>query len=214
MAHGRNVRLTPRYPASIPVDDDIEIRPVTESDAPRIFALTERNREFLAKWLPWVPFTRTVGDSEGFVQRAHEQMRRGEGFHACIEHRGELVGVIGHAYLDPGNRRAEVGYWLGEEFQGRGIMTRACRALVDYGFRSLGLNRTEIRVDVDNRKSRAIPERLGFVQEAVLRESVQDYGRFRDIVMYAMLRRDWEVEGVGRATKSLDGGPAVPRAKE
>lgn len=214
MAHGRNARLTPRYPASIPADDDIEIRLVTASDAPRIFALADRNREYLAKWLPWVPLTRTVADSEGFVRRAHEQMRRGEGFHACIERHGELVGVIGHPYLDPANRRAEIGYWLGEEFQGQGIVTRACRTLVGYGFRSLGLNRTEIRVDVDNRKSRAIPERLGFVQEAVLRESVQDYGRFRDIVMYAMLRRDWEVKGVGSASKSLDGGAAVPRAKE
>ena len=214
MSHGKTARLTTRYPASIPVDAEIEVRLVTESDAPAIFALTDRNREYLAKWLPWVPLTRTVADSEGFVRRAHEQMRRGEGFHACIEHRGELVGVIGHVYLDPTNRRAEIGYWLGEEFQGRGVMTRACRALVDYGFRSLGLNRTEIRADVDNRRSRAIPERLGFVQEAVLRESVQDYGRFRNIVMYGMLRRDWQVEGSRGPSKSLDGGAAVPRAKE
>lgn len=214
MTPGKSVRLTARYPASIPVDADIELRLVAEGDAPRIFALTDRDRGYLREWLPWVDNTRTVADTEGFVQRSRDQMRRGEGFHASIEYHGELAGVIGHVYLDPRDRRAEIGYWLGREFQGRGIMTRSCGTMMDYAFRSLGLNRIEIRVDVDNRKSRAIPERLGFVPEAVLRESVQDHGRFRDIVMYAKLRREWEVEGSRGSSKSLDGGPAVPRAKE
>ena len=214
MATEKSVRLTIRYPAAIRVDEDIELRLVAERDASRIFALMDRDREYLREWLPWVDGTRSVADTEGFVQRSLDQMRRGEGFQVCIEHRGELAGVMGFVYLDPVNRRAEVGYWLGQAFQGRGTMTRACRALVDYGFHSLDLNRIEIRVDLDNRKSRAIPERLGFVQEALLRESVQDHGRFRDIVMYAKLRREWEVEGSGGPAKSLDGRPAVPRPKE
>lgn len=214
MTPGKSVRLTARYPSSISVDADIELRLVAEGDAPRIFQLTDRDRAYLREWLPWVDRTRTVADSEGFVQRSLDQMRRGEGFHASIECRGELAGIIGHVYLDPRDRRAEIGYWLGHEFRGRGIMTRCCRTMVDYAFRSLSLNRIEIRVDVDNRKSRAIPERLGFVPEAVLRESVQDYGRFRDIVMYAKLRREWAADGSGGPAKSLGGGPAVPRAKE
>jgi ribosomal-protein-serine acetyltransferase len=214
MAGPTSVRLHVRYPESIRVDAEIELRLVREGDAPRIFALTDRDREHLRVWLPWVDGTRSVADTEGFVQRSLDQTRRGEGFQACIEYRGQLAGVVGFVYLDPTNRRAEIGYWLGRAFQGRGIMTRACRRLVAYGFESLDLNRVEIRVDVDNRRSRAVPERLGFVQEAVLRESVQDRGQFRDVVMYARLRRDGEVEGSRGASKSLEGGRAVPRAKE
>ncbi|HII40934.1 MAG TPA: GNAT family N-acetyltransferase [Thermoplasmata archaeon] len=214
MAIGKSVRLTPRYPASIRVDDEIELRLVRDRDAPRIFALMDGSREYLRKWLPWVDTTRTVADTEGFVHRAHEQMGRGEGFHAGIEYRGALAGIIGHVYLDPVNQRAEIGYWLGETFQGRGIMTRTCRRMVDYAFESLGLHRVEIRVDVDNRKSRAIPERLGFVPEVLLRESVHAHGQFRDIVMYAKLRGEWELEGSRGVSKSLHGGPAVPRTEE
>lgn len=194
MAPGTSVRLTPRYPARIRVDEDIELKLVTPDDAPRIFAVTDRDRAYLGEWLPWVENTRSVADSEGFVRRAMDQMRRGEGFHACIEFRGEFAGIIGHVYLNPQDRRTELGYWLGHAFQGRGIMTRACRRLVDYAFESLGTNRVEIRTDVDNRKSRAIPERLGFVQEALLREAVHEHGEYRDVVMYAMLRKDWERE--------------------
>lgn len=214
MARPASARLHVRYPEAIRVDEEIELRLVREEDAPRIFTLTDRDREHLRVWLPWVDGTQSVADTEGFVQRSLDQMGRGEGFQVCIEYRGELAGVMGFVYLDPVNRRAEIGYWLGRSFQGRGIMTRACRRLVDFGFESLGLHRVEIRVDVDNRKSRAVPERLGFVQEAVLRESVQDRGQFRDIVMYARLRGDGEVQGSRGASKSLDGGGAVPPAKE
>jgi ribosomal-protein-serine acetyltransferase len=194
MGSERAVRLQTRYPASIRVDEEIELRLVADGDAPRIFAATDRDREYLREWLPWVDRTQSVADTEGFVQRSLEQMRRGEGFQACIEYRGALAGVMGFVYVDSTNRRAEIGYWLGKDLQGKGIMTRACRRLVAFAFESLGLNRVEIRVDTENRKSRAVPERLGFIQEALLREWVEDHGRLRDIVMYAQLRRDWDAQ--------------------
>ena len=192
MASETSARLTIRYPSALRVDENIELRLVGERDASRIFELTDRNRQYLRKWLPWVDGTQTAADTMAFIERAMEQVRQGQGFHACIEYRGDLAGVIGHVYLDPVNRRTEIGYWLGEEFQGRGIMTRACRRLVDQAFESLGLNRVVIRVAVENRKSRAIPERLGFVQEGVLREVVWQNDAFADLVMYAILRREWK----------------------
>jgi ribosomal-protein-serine acetyltransferase len=192
------------------VDEETELKLVTPEDAPKIFDLADQGREYLSEWMPWVDTTRAVADTEGFIRRAQDQMRRGEGFHACVEYRGLVAGAIGYVYLDPRNRRTELGYWLGESFQGRGIMTRACRRLVDFAFESMDLHRVEIRVDVDNRKSRAIPERLGFAQEARFREYLHHRGRFRDVIMYARLRRDWDQEPQGGARKPLDGGPAVP----
>lgn len=188
----RAARLRTRYPAEIRVDEEIVLRLARDGDAPRVFALTQRNREYLRRWLPWVDRTTSVKETEGWVQRSLDQMRRGEGFHTCIEYRGELAGVIGYVYVDPVNRRGEIGYWLAEDLQGRGIMTRACRRLVEYAFHALELHRIEIRVEVGNRRSRGIPERLGFVQEALLREAVFEHGRYADLVMYAQLRKEWE----------------------
>lgn len=208
------VRLTIRYPARIPVDDEIELSLVEDEDAREIFALTDRNREYLRRWLPWVDGTRSIADTRAFVERSHEQVRRGEGFQACIRHRGQTVGVIGFVYVNAANRRAEIGYWLAETFQGQGIMTRACRGLLEFAFSSLELNRIEIRADVDNRRSRAIPERLGFVQEAVLRESAAVNGRYVDVAMYALLRDAWTARPSRGPAKPLQGPPAVPPAKE
>ncbi len=214
MPEERPARVAVRYPATIRVDDEIELRLVTDRDALRVFALTDRNRPHQRPWLPWVDRTTSVSETQGWVQRSLDQMRRGEGFQTCIEYRSELAGVIGYVYLDAANRRVEIGYWLSETLQGRGIVTRACRRMVEFAFDSLGVHRVEIRADVENRKSRAIPERLGFVQEAVLREAVFENGGYHDLAMYALLRNEWEAARGRGSAKPLHAEPAVPRRKE
>jgi len=208
------VRLTTRYPARIPVDGEIDLDIVDEGDAVDLYALTDRNREYLRRWLPWVDGTRSVADTRAFIERSREQVRLGQGFQACIRYRGELAGVIGFVYVDEANRRAEIGYWISEAAQGRGIMTRACQTLVRFAFESLRLNRVEIRADVDNRRSRAIPERLGFAQEAVLREAAITKDRYIDLAMYALLRSSWKPPAGEGLAKPLRGGAAVPSSKE
>ncbi|MBA2871009.1 RimJ/RimL family protein N-acetyltransferase [Anoxybacillus calidus] len=87
-------------------------------------------------------------------------------------------------------RQASVNY-ITEEAQGKGIVTKSVKAILDYVFRELGLNRVEIRCGVHNKKSRAIPERLGFVQEGIIRDGEWLYDHFHDLVVYSMLAKDW-----------------------
>ena len=191
MAGTGGTRLSIRFPARIRVDDELELRAVEPADAAEIFDLTDQNRVYLRRWMPWVDGTRTAADTMAFIARSLEEIRLGQGYQLTVRLHGQVVGVMGLVYVDEANRRAEIGYWLGEAFQGRGIMTRACRALVAFAFASLRLNRVEIRVEVGNRRSRAIPERLGFTQEALLREAAWMYDHPIDLVMYAFLRRAW-----------------------
>jgi ribosomal-protein-serine acetyltransferase len=85
-----------------------------------------------------------------------------------ILYEGEIAGTIGFNQLNKANRIGVIGYWLGDKFQGKGIMTRAFKAFINYGFKELGLNRIEVRVAVENKKSRALPERLGFTELGVI----------------------------------------------
>jgi ribosomal-protein-serine acetyltransferase len=66
-------------------------------------------------------------------------------------------------------------------------MTRAVKALIDHAFGELGLHRVEIRAAAENRRSRAIPERLGFEQEGILREAERVGERYQDLVVYGLL---------------------------
>ncbi len=174
---------------SIKIDDDLELRALVEEDADELFTLIEHNREYLREWLTWADDNKSVEDSKEFIRSSLGQSASG------IWYNGNLVGVIGYGTIDQPNRKASIGYWLGACFQGRGLMTRACRAMIEHSFTGLGINRVEIHCAAENKRSRAIPERLGFVQEGVIQQGQWLYDRFVDLVIYGMLASEWQDSG-------------------
>lgn len=173
------------------ISDDVELRLLEERHAEELFHLADRNRELLRRWLPWIDHTGSAADSLNFIRSAVQQFARNEGFHAGIWWQGTLAGAIGTHKIDWPNRQTSLGYWLDASCQGRGIVTGACRALLGHLFGELGMNRVEIRCGVANEKSCAIAERLGFTREGVIRDAQWVGGRFIDLAVYGMLRRQW-----------------------
>ena len=155
------------------VDDDLELRLFAETDSRPLFELVDGNREYLRRWLNWVDSIATVDDQRTFVResRAGFEMRDPAPFSLGIWEHGALVGVIGFVYFDRKNRKTEIGYWLAAEVQGRGVMTRACRALVSFAFHDLMFNRVEIQCATGNARSASIPGRLGFRLEGTSRDA-------------------------------------------
>ena len=174
------------------IDDDIELRLPEESHAQELFALIDANRAYLREWLPWVDHERSVEDTRAFIRGALQQSANNEGFQMGIWYKRQLAGVIGYHALDWADRKVEIGYWLAESFQGKGLMTKACRALVGYAFDELKLHRVEIHCATNNKRSCAIPERLGFQREGVMRDAEWLYDHFVDLVVYSMLEDEWQ----------------------
>lgn len=179
----------------IPVDDEIYLGLLEERHSQPLFECVDVNREHLRQWLPWVDETTTVDDSWAFIRSALERFAAGTGITTGVFYGGKLVGVVSYNQLNHTHHEGEIGYWLGQAYQGRGIMTRACKALLAYGFEELELHRVVIRCDVENQRSRAVAERLGFTREGILRQSILRCGRYRDMVLYSKLRREWETQG-------------------
>ena len=175
----------------IPVDAEVELRILEEWDAQELYRLIDHNRVYLRQWLPWVDYEAAIEDSRSFVRRCLQHYLDNEGFTMGIRFQGQLAGVIGYHPIDWPDRKVEVGYWLSADFQGKGIMTRACRAMMRYAFEKLLLNRVTILCATGNLRSRAIPERLGFAQEGTLREAEWLYDHFVDLAAYSMLAREW-----------------------
>ena len=176
------------------IQDGVYLRLLEERHAAAAFAAVERDREYLGRWLPWVDQTTEEDYTAGFIKTSLEQFAHNEGLAAGIWCGEELIGTIGTHKIDWLNRRVEIGYWVGSRFQGRGIVTAACRALIDHAFNEWKLNRVEIHCATSNAKSCAIPERLGFQFEGVLRRAQLVRGDYFDIRVYSMLFQDWKRE--------------------
>lgn len=173
----------------LPLGESSFLRLLEESDAGDLYCLIEANRAHLARWLPWAA-GQTLEDTLAFIVRTREQLAGNDGFQTAIVAGGEIVGIVGYHGVDWGNRTTSLGYWLSEQSQRRGTMSAAVRLLTDHALSTWKLNRVEIRAAVDNRRSRAIPERLGFRQEGVLREVERVAGRPLDLAVYSMLSAD------------------------
>jgi ribosomal-protein-serine acetyltransferase len=174
------------------VDDEISLRLLTVKDAEPLFKIIDQSREYLRDWLPWVDHTTSVNDSLAFIQSSLQVYAGRKGLTTGIFYNNKLVGVAGFNSIDWVNRIGYIGYWLAIDYQGKGIMTRVTRALTHYAFYEYKLNRVDIRVAYENTKSQAIPKRLGFVEEGLLRQTEWLYDHFVDHIVYSLLKSEWD----------------------
>jgi len=172
------------------IDERTVLRTPREDDAPALFKAVDSGREYLRRWLPWVDATTTAEYTRNFLRGAIAGAIERKSLILVIEHDGEPCGTAGFNWIDPVNGGCEIGYWLREDRQGRGIMTACCRALVRHAFDDLGLNQVRIGVAVENARSRRIPERLGFHLDGVIREAEKLPSGHVDQALYTFLRRD------------------------
>ncbi len=174
----------------IEINNSLKLKLVSIDHAERIFDLVNGNRIYLGAWMPWVELTVSVNDTKDYIQSSLKRYSVVDGFDCTIFYNNSIVGLIGLHKIDCANKITSMGYWLGEKFQGQGIMTEACKALTKHCFSQLQLNRVEIKCATKNFKSQAIPERLGYKKEGTIRQAELLNGEFVDHFLYAKISGD------------------------
>ncbi|MFC4388939.1 GNAT family N-acetyltransferase [Gracilibacillus marinus] len=173
------------------IDEELSLRQIELADAKEVFELTDHSRDYLKEWLPWLDTTLQVKDTKEFIKICVKGAEENKSLNTVILFKGEIVGVAGFNSINKANNTAYIGYWLGKDYQGNGIMTRVVKALTNYAFAELHLNKVEIWAAVENKKSRNIPERLHFVEEGCIRSAEWLYDHYIDSVVYGMLASEW-----------------------
>lgn len=176
---------------SYKIDDEIELRLLEERHAAELFSLIEQNRSHLESELLWLNEQFSLNDAREYIRAGLERFAANNGLRAGIWSQGSLTGIVSLHNLIRVDKKASLGYWLGASFQGRGLVTKACRVLIEHAFGQLKLNRLEIQCAPENERSRKIAVRLGFTQEGVLRQSWWMRDRFVDQVVYGLLVSEW-----------------------
>ncbi len=212
-------RLVFRKPLGAPVSgsereidlgDGVRMRQMRLEDTDELHGAIEANRSHLGCWLPFAeqPFERTAAH----VRRSVRRFEAGRGLAMILLDGGRLVGAV--SFVDPSREQSatQIGYWLSESAQGRGIMSRAVAEVVELAIGPWGFERVEIRAAAENARSRAIPERLGFREEAVLRRGHTIGGRPHDEVVYGLLASDRRDPVQGASASVPDSHRDPPRA--
>ncbi|SFC77030.1 Protein N-acetyltransferase, RimJ/RimL family [Nocardioides terrae] len=171
----------------------LRLRPVTEADADDLFAL-HSDAHVLRYWdsPPWTDRAR----AERFLAVSRQIAEDGTGSRVVIERAsdGAFVGWITVWGWNPDHRSASLGYCLAEAAWGQGYATEAARAVLQWAFDTLDLNRVQAETDTRNLASARVLEKLGFVREGTLRENCIVNGDVSDSWVFGLLARDWRPE--------------------
>lgn len=175
----------------IQIHSKLRLEKIQLNMAEVIFEAIDKNREFLKKWLPFIEETQHVEQTEEFISSIVSQQgkKRDEVF--TIWYNQEFAGLIGFKDTDWINHKTELGYWLTENMQGKGIITTSIQKLIKIGFTKLGMNRIQVKVACGNKKSAAIPKRLGFQFEGIERAGEFHQGKYLDLEVYSFLKSDY-----------------------
>ena len=174
-----------------PIADNIDLRLFEDRHAEEMFAVVDRNRQHLRRWLPWVDRTQSVDDIRAFLENALAGFAKGEELHAGVWVDGTLCGAIGHHRINENDRSTSIGYWVAASAEGKGLITRGCREMLRYLFEERNLHRVEIRCATGNTRSCAVPQRLGFTREGVARGAEWVNDRYLDLVIWSLLEDEW-----------------------
>ncbi|WDV45802.1 GNAT family protein [Clostridiaceae bacterium M8S5] len=174
------------------INSELSLKLIELKDAQTVFELIDNSREYLREWLPWLDFSTKVDDTIEYINMSLKGFAENKSMNTVIIFKEEIVGVAGYNIINHANKTVQIGYWLDKKYQGNGIMTKVAKALTDYAVNYLKLNKVEIRVATKNKKSRKIPERLGFVNEGCIRQAEWLYDHYVDLFVYGMLAEDWK----------------------
>ena len=177
---------------TIKIDQNIRLELINENYSQSIFDIVDENRTHLRQWLPFVDRMQTLEFAENFVKGTMQRNKDGNEFAFVIIANEKVVGRVGIYKIDLQNKIGEIGYWLAENVQGKGIVTNSCKAIIDFCFTALQLNRIEIKCGTENFKSKTIPEKLNFTKEGVIRQGELLYDKFIDLNLYSLLKQEVE----------------------
>lgn len=177
---------------TIQIDEKIVLEMIGLHHAEPIFNLVNSNRFHLREWLPWVVKMETLEHFKEVIAVSQQGFTENKDHAFVILVDGIVAGRIGVYDIDNQNNIGAIGYWIGSEFQGKGIVNQSCEAMINYCFQDLGLNRIEIKCSTKNFRSQSVAERLKFHKEGTIREGELLHNEYIDLFIYSLLKKDWK----------------------
>lgn len=166
------------------------LRRVAPTDVAEIMEM--RGNPEAMKFIPR-PLVTNPEEALAHYKMIDERIQNNEGINWAITLKGDpkLIGIMGHYRIQPDHYRSEVGYMILPQYNGRGIVVEALKAVMAYGFDEMGLHSVEAVLDAENHASERVLQKSGFIKEAHFIENECYNGKFRDTLVYSMLKKNF-----------------------
>lgn len=168
------------------VDDHIKLVVKNKEMAAEMYAIIATEREYLRRFLPWADLVTNVTQQELILTDAYLKSKSGEAYDTAIYYDDRIVGSMSLNEISQQNKFADIGYWLAEEMQGYGIVTRSVAKLIEYGFNELKLHKIILEAASDNAPSNGVAERIGMQLEAKLADQILLPDGYHDLNVYCL----------------------------
>jgi ribosomal-protein-serine acetyltransferase len=175
------------------IDDGLEIAILEPYMAKDLYLLVTNNLERLKPYFAFANEPVTLESTRQYILYYLDGLKTGENETFGIFYEGKLAGEIGFGYILQEHKKATFIYWIGKEFEGKGIVSRCARFLIDRAFSIHGMNRVSILADSSNYNSRKVAERLGLKYEGVERGAEKIGEHFNNLAMYSVLKDEWQL---------------------
>ena len=176
-----------KSPYTVKVDSEITLRIRTKDEALELFNLVKENKKHLNQFLYWVDTTKKVSDTKAYIEKLLKTYKEGTGCDFGIYFKDTLIGSGGFINISKTHRGGEIGYWISQNYEGKGIITKAVKKMIEIGKKKYRLHRIVISMDTENTKSRSIPKKLGFTYEGTHRDLKFYKKKFRSIEVWSLL---------------------------
>lgn len=170
----------------------IKIRKLKLSDVQDIHENIKEKE--ITKWTINIPHPYPKEGAKSFIKSSHYRLRKKKGydFGIVLKNTGKVIGGISLTNLDWENKNAEVGYWLGKKYWGKGLTTEAVKLILKFGFEKLKLHRIYAHLFEENIGSKRVLEKCGFKLEAIIRETRFRYNKWHNELTYGILKKEYE----------------------
>ncbi|MBJ7903080.1 GNAT family N-acetyltransferase [Streptomyces sp. DSM 110735] len=182
---------------ALPLTDDAQLRPLEPWQAQEFLEHIDRARPTVDPWIPWATFSTDLETATATLQRYADRQAEDSGRIYGIWLDGTLVGGVMFTHFDSASGVCEIGCWLEAAGEGRGLVNRACRILIDWAFRERGMHRVEWMAASGNTRSTDAARRLGLTREGVLRQRYPYRGVRLDKEVWSVLAEEWPAAAAG-----------------
>lgn len=176
---------------TLTVNNNLKLALVQPSFAECYYQIVSEQRDYLKQWLAWPEHADNVEFFQAFIKKSLHDYADGKSLTCAMIYHDEIVGNISFNSISTALKKVEIGYWLRQDYQGKGIVSQSVTTLINYAFEQLKMDVVEISVAVDNQPSRKVCERLGFTLNGVITNAENLNGRIVNHAVYSLHKNDF-----------------------